>query len=69
MKFAFLLPILAVGVTSLHTVDTKHEVSKAEHDLFFCCDRRGGEKCGWVWRSCCFKGKCATNWGVEYCPD
>ena len=49
MKFVAVLALFAASVSTLRT--TRDE----EHELFFKCDRIGGEKCGHLigFRSCC----------------
>jgi hypothetical protein len=69
MKFLAIIGALAVAVSGLSLRDEHEESPYENHDLLFCCKRKGGEKCGLVWKSCCQPGKCAQNAGVWYCPD
>lgn len=70
MKILALIGALACGAAALKTDREAHQLANYEHELFFCCERRGGDKCGLFWKSCCFKGKCATGLlGAQYCPD
>lgn len=64
MKFVAVLALFAASVSTLRT--TRDE----EHELFFKCDRIGGEKCGHLigFRSCCQPGKCEGSF-VRTCPD
>lgn len=69
MKFLAILGVLVAGVTALRTTNEEHEVF-ANHELFFCCKRKGGEDCGLVYQSCCQPGKCTqSKLKVWYCPD
>lgn len=70
MKILIILGALACGTMQLKADIEDHQLQTYEHELFWCCDRKGGEKCGIVWRSCCQKGRCATSAiGAKYCPD
>lgn len=71
MKLFAVVGALVAGVAALRTTEEFHETEMFEnHELFWCCDRKGGEKCGLVWRSCCQPGRCTTSAvGVKYCPD
>ena len=70
MKFLAIIGVLAATVSSLKVYEEHEETPYANHELLFCCKRKGGEKCGLVWRSCCQPGRCAQSAvGVWYCPD
>ena len=70
MKILAIIGALACGAVALTTNREAHQLSNPEHELFWCCDRKGGEKCGILWTSCCQKGKCTTSAvAAKYCPD
>jgi hypothetical protein len=54
MKILAIIGLLACGVLGLKT-------ERESHEVLSCCDRKGGEKCGHVYKSCCQKGKCQTT--------
>lgn len=72
MKLLAIIGALVAGTACLRASE-EHLLNREEdpaHQLFWSCQRNGGEKCGLLWRSCCQKGYCTQSQvGVYYCPD